>query len=431
MASVKIAVIGGASAYTAGLIDSLVQVAGDLAGSEIVLMDIDPGHLSIIERLGRRMIEAAGADLVLRTTLNRREAIQDADFVLIQFRIGGLPARRLDEHLPLKYGIIGQETVGPGGMFMALRTIPVVLAIAQEMKRLAPRGLLINYTNPTGIVTEALHRYSDVRMLGLCDEIYGIRRIMGQVLGVEAARIVIYAYGLNHASWGRHLWVDGKEAMAELQSRIPFVSREDFPDSKSWSVIRLFKLYGFIANRYLRYYYFHDEMLEEARQAPLSRAEEILASLPEIFASYEEQSRQPLPHLVKRRGTGAHGDLAVRVINAIANDQPEVYLVNVVNRGAVFNLPPDSIVEVPARVGREGVFPLVMGPLPGEVAGLVQSLKSYELQVVEAAITGSRSQALKAMLSNPLVQSVGMAEKLLDEMLAAHKEYLPQFVENT
>lgn len=427
MASVKITVIGGASAYTAGLLESFVQMADDLAGSEIVLMDIDSQHLSIIERLGQRMIAANGANLRLKSTIDRQEAMRDADFVLIQFRIGGLPARHLDELIPLKYGIIGQETVGPGGMFMALRTIPVVLEIAREMEKLSPQGLLINYTNPTGIVSEALHRHANVKTLGLCDEIYGVKRILGQVMEVDPSRMTVYAYGLNHASWGEHIWIDGKEATSELKLRMSSVSEKEFPDSKSRSVIRLFKLYGLIANRYLRYYYFHDEMLQEALKAPRTRAEEIMDSLPEIFASYEEQSRRPLPQLTVRRGTGAHGDLAARVINAIANNRPEVFLINTVNGGAIPNLPFDGIVEVPALVSRQGFSPLVVGPLPNPVAGLIQNLKTYELEVVKAAVTGSRHQALKALLSNPLIHSASKAELLLDEMLRAHQEYLPQF----
>jgi len=429
--SYRIAILGGGGAYTAGLIAVFVQRADEFKGSTLALMDIDAGHLALIERLGRRMIEAAGVDLRLQTTTDQREAIADADFVLTTFRIGGLEGRRLDEKIPLKYGIIGQETTGPGGMFMAFRTIPVVLSVARDMEVVAPSAWLLNYANPTSMVTDAVARRSGVKVIGLCDQTRGVERQIADWFRepVDPDRLFLETVGINHANWGLRLWLDGDEALADLHEQVRDLDPEQVMDAKRrypW-VLRLFKIYGLIPSPYLRYYYYHQEMVAEARAAPMTRAEEIMGQLPDILAYYEEQSHASQPRLEKRRGSTAHGDLAVDVIAAIAHNSGDRLVVNVPNRGTVDNFDDDSIVEVPALVDAAGAHPWPQGALPREVAGLIEDLKLHEELVVGAALTGSRDVALKALLASPLMRCASKAEALLDEMMAAHRDYLPQF----
>jgi 6-phospho-beta-glucosidase len=425
--AVRIAIIGGGSAYIPGLVRGFIVARDGLADSTLALMDVNAESLALMSTLARKMVAAAGADYRVEATTDRRAAIAGADFVLTTFRPGGLEARRLDERIPLEHGLIGQETIGPGGLFMAFRSIPVMLAIAREVEELAPEAWIVNYTNPTQMVTEAVLRHSGARIIGLCDQHAGDLAAVGAWAGIDPHRFRPDWYGLNHATWTTRLVVDGRDVLPELHARLCEMPDDQLPGGPTRYAFRLFRQFGALPNTYLRYYYFHDELVHQARQAPMTRAEEILSHLPAILDNYRREAAKDRPDPTRERGGGDHGEYAVEVINAIANDRPARFIVNGPNQGAIADFGPDDVVEVSAVVSRDGARPLAMGALPPAVAGLIHALRAYEKLAVEAAVTGSREAALRALLAHPLVRDWETAEGLLDEMLEAHREWLPQF----
>ena len=427
MPSRKIVIIGGASAYTPGIIEGFIKQSGDLRGSEIVLQDIDEPRLEIIGRLARRMIEASETELSVQWTADRTAALEGADFLLPQYRVGGLPARAIDEKIPLKYGVIGQETVGPGGLSMALRAIALALKIASEVQRVCPDAWWINYANPSGMVTEALAKHTPVKVIGLCDEPVGIKNVIAEFLLVNPSRLEIDNLGINHCGWIVRLYRDGKEITGGLKRFLSWVPTRLIPDHRFARVLELFRRYGLIPSPYLMYYYFAQEMIDRARRAPKTRAEVIMDQLPGIYDYYRKVAGQRKPALRKRRGAPGHADLATQVIAAIAADKNERHVVNVPGRGSIEDFTSDQVVEVPALVGAAGARPLMMGPLPGSVRDLILRVKACEDLNVEAAVTGSYDRALDAMAAHPLVPSREIARRVLDELLAAHRQYLPQF----
>jgi 6-phospho-beta-glucosidase len=421
LTAVRIAIIGGGSAYLPGLVRGFIAARDSLAGSSLVLMDVNAESLALMTTLAHKMIAAAAADYRVEATTDRRAAIAGADFVLTTFRPGGFEARRLDERIPLKYGLIGQETTGPGGLFMALRSIPVMLAIAREVEELAPGAWIVNYTNPTQMVTEAVLRHSRARIIGLCDQHAGDLAVVGAWAGIDPRRFRPDWYGLNHATWTTRLVVEGRDVLPELHARLCQTPDDRLPEGQMRYAFRLFRQFGALPNAYLRYYYFHDELVRQARLAPLTRAEEILARLPAIMDNYRRQADKDRPDPVRERGSGDHGEYAVEIISAIADDRQARFIVNVANQGAIADFGPDDVVEVPAIVGRDGARPLTMGALPPAVAGLIHALRAYEKLAVEAALTGSREAALRALLVHPLVRDWETAGQMLDEMLEAHR----------
>ncbi len=423
----RIAIIGGGSAYMPGLIRGFLAARDELAGSTLALTDINPENLELQATLARKMIHAAGADYRVEATTDRRAAIAGAAFILTTFRPGGFEARRLDERIPLKYGVIGQETIGPGGLFLAFRAIPVVLDVVREARELAPDAWIMNYTNPTQMVTRAVLRAGWNRVVGLCDQHGSDLAEIARWLGIEPEKLRARWYGLNHATWITRLELDGEDVLPQLHRRVLDLPDDALPEGRMRYAFRLFRLYGLIPNSYLRYYYFHDELVRQAQAAPMTRAEEIMARLPAILENYRREARKPAPDPTRERGAGDHGEYAVEVIAAVANDCHRELIVNVPNAGAITDFGPDAVVEVPAVLGREGARPLPMGPLPTAVAGLLHALQAYDELAVEAAMTGSRQKALQAMLANPLIHSHELAERLLDELMEAHKAHLPQF----
>jgi 6-phospho-beta-glucosidase len=333
----------------------------------------------------------------------------------------------LDEKIPLKYGVVGQETIGPGGFFMALRSAAVIQGIVGEMEALAPRAFLINYTNPTNIITEAVFRYSSVRVIGLCDQAQGDKRRIAHALGVDAARLNYKACGLNHATWSTLFTLDGEEGIALLLERAQRVLEDP---EMPLPVKRMFKLaqwFGRIPNRYWQYYYFHEEMFQEMLAAELCRAEEIMLQLPTFYAHYDEESRKPHPNVVKMRGgSKAFGDFAVEVIRAVLEDANTELILNVPNHGAILGFDEDRVVEVPCIVNREGATPISQPPLPHEGLGLIKMLAEYQALASHAAWHGTREDAIRALVANPLVLTLPKAESLFAELATAHKRFLPE-----
>lgn len=432
MPAKRIVIIGGASAYTPGIIESIIREAEALEGSDVVLMDIDQERLRTVWRLAKQMVKASGRAFGVNMTIDRRVALKNADFVLTQYRVGGLPARALDERIPMKHDLIGQETVGAGGLSFAWRSIPVAREIASEMAELCPRAWLINYANPARQVTEAVLRDGVfTRVIGLCDELTGVRDVIASLLRIDHRCIEIDTYGINHCNWITGLSAHGRPLLPRLRRVARLVPAALLPDWRARVLIQLLRSHGAIASPYLGYFYFTDEVLAKQRRAKLTRAEEIMARLPEIYAHYDQQADTDQPHLTKRRGTPGHGDLAVAVIAAIAADRGDTHIVNVPGQGLMPGFRPDTVVEIKARVGADGADPtdLAEVSLPKHLetqAALIRTVRAAEDLNIEAAMTGSVDKAVAAMAAHPLV-GPDVARTLTAELMAAHREFLPQY----
>ena len=423
MQGLKIAVIGGGSVYTPELIEGFLVRREELPVHTVCLMDIDPARLEVVGGLVKRMICAAGAKIQVELTANRREALFGADFVITQLRVGGMAARIMDEKIPLKFGVVGQETIGPGGFANALRTIPVMLEIAREMEEVCPKAFLLNFTNPSGLVVEALLRYSGIRALGLCNVPVGMKYTIAGWLNVDPAKVELDYAGLNHLSWVRGVRIAGEDAFPWVFSEaITQAKKGNFPFSPA-----LLEALGMIPSYYLRYYYHHDEVLAEQKQAPQTRGEEVQRIDSELLRLYADPKLVKKPELLGKRGGAYYSTAAVALISAIYNDKREVHVVNVRNEGAIPDLPRDVVVEVPAVVDGEGPHPLPLEPLPPHIRGLVQAVKAYELLAVETAVTGDERIALRALLAHPLVPSFSVAQGLWEAIKEANRTYLLHF----
>ncbi|MFD2368781.1 6-phospho-beta-glucosidase [Brevibacillus sp. GCM10020057] len=435
MSGIKIVTIGGGSSYTPELVEGFIKRYDELPVRELWLVDIPAGEkkLQIVGALARRMVEKAGVPIQIHLTLDRRKALENADFVTTQIRVGQLDARVKDEKIPLKYGVIGQETNGPGGLFKGLRTIPVILDICRDMEELCPNAWLINFTNPAGMVTEAVLRYTNrKRVIGLCNVPIGMKMGVASMLGVDASRVHIDFAGLNHMVFGLGVYLDGENVTAQVidkltgeQSGITMKNILDLGWDKDF-----IKALGILPCPYHRYYYQTKAMLEhelaEAQKGG-TRAEVVKKVEEELFELYKDPDLAIKPPQLEKRGGAYYSEAACNLIHSIYNDKRDIQPVNVRNNGAIASIPDDSAVEVNCVITREGPIPLAVGDLPVPVRGLVQQIKSFERVAAEAAVTGSYHQALLAMTINPLVPGDAVAKQILDEMLEAHKDYLPQF----
>ncbi|MGI8329033.1 glycoside hydrolase family 4 [Actinomadura scrupuli] len=422
----KIAIVGAGSGYMPGVIRGLLHRSAELAGTELAFHDLDPDHLAVMTRLATAMFAARGAGFTVVPHTDLKTALDGADFVFTTFRPGGMAARRLDESIPLRHGVVGQETAGPGGFLMACRSVPVLLEIA----RLAgPDAWIINYTNPTNVVTDAVTRYAPgTRILGLCDQHVGDTEMWASLLGLPSERLEADWIGLNHATWATRVRLDGREI--DLPARLAALqppSGGATPWRDPSRMASLAKALGFLPNSYAKYYFFHDEVVRELRAKGTTRADDILAMLPSYYEQVAAEAARDDPDPSRDRGGGEHGEFAVEVICAIARDERRRIIVNTVNDGAISSLEDDAIVEVPAIVGRQGATPLVMGSLPRPVRGLTQAVHQYERLAADAAATGDRRVALQALMAHPFVRGKDTAEKILEEGLAAHAAHLPQF----
>ena len=400
-----------------------------------MVIDVEAGKhkLEIVGELAKRMVEKAGVPMEIHLTLDRREALKDADFVTTQLRVGLLDARIKDERIPLSHGLIGQETNGAGGMFKALRTIPVILDIDKDMAELCPNAFLINFTNPAGMVTEALLRYGkNKRVIGLCNVPINMEKAAANMLGVDHSRIRMDFVGLNHMVYGKKIFLDGSDVTNQVVDAIA--------DGKMGAIVKnikdfewdadFIKSLGMMPCPYHKYYYETQEMLEsELKEFAKgeTRAEVVKRLEDDLFKLYDDPNLDIKPPQLEKRGGALYSDAACRLINSIYNDKGDIQPVDCRNNGAIEGLDDDSAVEVSCVITKEGPRPLAMGKLPLQVTGLVQEIKNFEKLVIEAAVTGDYHTALMAMSMNPLVPSDKMAKILLDELLVAHKDYLPQF----
>ena len=422
----KIAVIGAGSSYTPELVEGLIEQWDELPVRQLLLMDINRRRLDIIGGLAQRMVTASGHDIEVLTTLDRVEAITDAQFVISQIRVGGMDARIKDEKIPPQYGSIGQETTGPGGLAKALRTIPVALSIAREMEEHAPGAFLLNFTNPAGLITEALLRYSGVPTIGLCNLPIGAEMRLAEAFGFERSQLQLDWVGLNHLNWIRGATIDGEDVWPALFQRELAEARQREDDGWNFSA-EILETMGMIPCGYLNYYYHHDQVLKRQLVAEQSRGEEVKEIERELMALYQDPDLKEKPALLEQRGGAYYSKAAISLISALANNKQEIHIVNTRNNGAIPGLPDDVVVEVAATIGSAGAAPIPVAPMPPEIRGLVQAVKSYELLAAITGAKGDRRRAVQALVAHPLVSSFEAAEGVLDALLEAHKEYLPQF----
>ena len=430
---IKIVTIGGGSSYTPELVEGFIKRYDHLPVEELWLVDVPAGEekLNIVGALAKRMVEKAGVPIKIQLTLDRRSALKGADFVTTQLRVGQLDARILDETIPAKHGVLGQETNGPGGLFKGLRTIPVILDIIKDMEELCPEAWLINFANPAGMVTEAVFRHTTWRkFVGLCNVPIGMVRQVADIMEVDMSRIRIDFAGLNHMVYGHNVYLDGVDITKQVVDKIKgsAASMKNI-HANPWGVEFLEGL-GVMPCGYHRYYYqaetMLEHMLEDAKKGE-SRGQVVKGVEADLFEKYKDLNLKEKPKELEKRGGAYYSDAACNLIASMYNDTKDIQPVNTINRGAISNLPLDAAVEISCVITKAGPRPLAFGPLPPAVNGLVQSIKSFEQIASDAAVTGDYNTALVAMTINPLVRDEAKAKVILDEMLEAHKQYLPQF----
>jgi 6-phospho-beta-glucosidase len=415
----KIAIIGGGSAYMPGLAFSFAHESARFAQAELALHDIDAESLELQRRLTAAILRANAAQPIeVSATTELERALDGADFVLTTFRPGGLEARHHDEAIPPRYGVIGQETTGPGGLAMAVRSIPALLEIAALMRRgSASDALLLNYTNPVQLVTDALVRHGGVDAIGLCDQHGGEIAFLAGLLGADPHDLETDIWGTNHLTWTRAVRLRGVDVTPLLWEMLGSLDAGDVDDEVWAPVVRLFPLYGMVASRYLAYYAMHDEMLARYRASGVTRAQQIIASLPEIIESYRREADSEDPRPLGGRFSAEHGDFAVGVMAAVVSGEPTRFVLNVPNQGGIGGLPDDAIVELPCTLRGREIERHRMGPMPEQVAGLVLQMTAHARLASEAAVSGDRELMLRALMAHPLVNDIASAEAMLDELV--------------
>jgi 6-phospho-beta-glucosidase len=418
---VKVAVIGGGSTYTPELVEGFGLRRDVLPVEELVLHDIDQSRLDVVGGLAERILRKLEFPGRLTLTTDRESAVEGADFVLVQLRVGGLRARLQDETIPPKFGCIGQETTGPGGFAKALRTVPVVLEIAEDTARLgAPGAWLLDFTNPAGLVTQGLIDHGH-RAIGLCNIPIGFQRDLAKQLGVEPSQVQLEHVGLNHLSWERRVMVNGVDRLPELIDGFSDQLGEDV--DLPGDLVRLLRA---IPSYYLRYFYLTDEILEKQRSEQ-PRAEEVMEIERGLLEMYADPKLDVKPKLLEQRGGAFYSEAAAMLVESLHTDRGDVQVVNVRNDGAIPNMADDAVVEVACRIDASGATPLPVEPLAPEMLGLVEQVKAYERLTVAAAVSGDRDLALKALMANPLTSQYRVAKPLLDALLEANREHLPRF----
>ena len=430
----KIATIGGGSSYTPELMEGFIKRYEELPIKEIWLVDVEAGRekQEIVGAMAQRMWDASPYDVKVHTTLDREEALKDADFVTTQFRVGQLNARIKDERIPFSYGLLGQETNGAGGMFKAFRTIPVILDVVEDMKRLCPNAWLINFANPSGMVTEAVLRYGKWdRVIGLCN-VPVMAKMTEAIMLDRPVEDLIYKFaGVNHFHWHKVADKAGNDVTPLVIDKL---YQEDNGLPKNIHGVPFYRelldQMNMIPCGYHQYYYRAEEMLAHGLEEYATvgtRAEQVKALEAELFELYKDPALNYKPKQLEERGGAYYSDAACETIASIyANKNTEI-VVSTRNDGAVPDLPADCAVEVTAYLGAQGARNVAFGPLPTAERGWLQVMKAMELLTIEAAVTGIYALALQAFTINPLIPSGARAKRVMDELFVAHKAYLPQF----
>ena len=414
----KLSIIGGGSTYTPELIEGLINRGEQIGLSEVVLMDIDEERLDVVGNFAIRMVDHSKADFKVSLTGNRREALENADFVVTQIRVGKMPARHKDILLGLRHGLIGQETTGVGGFAKALRTIPVMTALASDLEALSSDAWLINFTNPSGLITEALHRSGVKRLVGLCNIPIGTVMDLALYLQCDPDRIRIDYVGLNHLSWVRRVWLDGEEITGRLIEELAGKGGPANVPEIEYAP-EFVRALGYLPSSYLRYFYATEEMLDRLKKKDKTRAEEVMEIEEKLLRQYADESVVTKPPELGERGGAFYSTIAVDLIDAIWNDRNEEYIVNIPNRGAVDGICEDQTVEIPAIVGRESIKPVKVDPVDPKILGLMQQVKAYETLAVLSGIESSYDKALMALVAHPLCPPE-KAKAVLDDILETH-----------
>ncbi len=426
----KIVVVGAGSSYTPELFASLTAGVRMVPVEEVALVDLNADRLGFIAEVAKRILDAAGSRMRLTTTTDLDRAVDGADFVIPQIRVGGLAARKRDEALPMSLGMVGNETTGAGGFVCALRTVPAVLGIARIVERRAPDAWVLNLSNPAGIVTEALLRHSGLRAIGFCNIPTNTARQLGGILGIDHERIRLESFGLNHLSWLRRAFVDGKDVLQPMFDEIrdhahplssmvdPLMSVED---------LRTLRL---VPSWYVRFFYFTEQVLAEDEASGTTKADRDVAAeerLSVIYrsAGFDDEARQ----ILGAKGGANYYENVLAAIAAITNDTGDTIVADVRNDGAIPDLPRDACVEVPARIDKRAATALPVQDVPVPVRGLLQAVKAYEQLTIDAAVTGDRGRAIQALVANPLVRSYSLARPFLERVLDGDRAYLQSFLD--
>ncbi|NAW58206.1 MULTISPECIES: 6-phospho-beta-glucosidase [unclassified Vibrio] len=431
--ALKLAIIGGGSSYTPELVEGVLKRLEYLPIKQLHFVDIESGadKLEIIRSLAQRMVDKVGAEIEIKAGFDRREAIRGADFVMTQFRVGGLTARANDERIPLKYDVIGQETTGPGGFAKALRTIPVVLDICRDIEELAPDAWMLNFTNPAGLVSEAVSKYTKVKSIGLCNVPVSMEMMIAEMMECEPAELQLEFAGLNHLVWVHNAWLRGRNVTQQVLAKVG--------DGANFSMKNIFEepwdpdflnALGAIPCPYHRYFYQTDAMLAEEKQTASeqgTRAEQVMATEQALFKLYQDPHLDHKPKELEERGGAYYSDASLNLVDAIYNNRNTIHVVNVLNNGAIKGLANDAVIECSAVVGNWGAKPLAVGELSPKISGLLHQVKAYEQLAIEAAVHGDYDQALMALANNPLVPDIQRAKLILNDILDVNASYLPQF----
>jgi 6-phospho-beta-glucosidase len=415
----KVTVVGGGSTYTPELVDGIARLRHLLPVDELVLTDPDERRLELVGGVSERILARQGHPGRLVRTTDLDQAVEGAGVVLLQLRVGGQAARVVDESLPLACGCVGQETTGVGGLAKALRTVPVVLDIADRVRaRAEPGAWIVDFTNPVGIVTRALLDAGH-RAVGLCNVAIGNQRAAAGLLGVEPAQVSLDHVGLNHLTWTRRVVVDGTDRLPELleTSADELVARSGIPAA-------LLRRLATWPSYYLRYFYEHDLVVEEQQSAP-SRAETVASIERELLDLYADPGLDVKPALLEQRGGAYYSEAAVELVASLVSDRGDVQVANVRNNGTLPFLADDDVIEVPARIGSSGATAEAVAPLDPLYAGLVAHVSAYESLALDAALHGGRDRVFRALLAHPLVGQHDLAHRLTDLLLDANRKHLP------
>jgi 6-phospho-beta-glucosidase len=418
---IRVCIVGAGSSYTPEVIEGVLATPeAELPIRSVFMQDIDARRLDVMAGLSRRMVRRSGRAIEVHSDTRLEPMLEGADFVITQIRVGGMEARKLDEKIPLKYGVIGQETTGPGGMCKALRTIPPMLEIVRAAEREAPRAFILNYTNPSGIVTEAVCKHTSARFIGLCSGIPGMQGLIAAQLAGRYPDLRTYCVGLNHLGFIHRFLAGRRDVTVEAISQLCQSARAKVRGADFFHV-DLAEIYQAIPIAYVHYYLLRGRQLREQLAQERTRAQVIEEIEAETFRQAADPALEEKPPALRRRGGAGYANVTFGVMKAIAHDTGAEIVASTLNRGCVEGLPDDAAVEIACRIDARGLMPLPVGPIPLAYRGLVQAVKTYETLTVEAAVTGSKKAALQALLAHPLVGDLDVAKPLLDELIAAHK----------
>lgn len=429
MARIKLAYVGGGSSRAAGTMASLIWQGESFDGSEVVLIDRDADHLHEVETIARKLAAHAGLDLTITSTSDQREGLRDTDAVLTSYRPGGFEMRQLDELIPMRHGVIGQETQGPGGLMMSLRSIHDMKSILADLDAVAPKAIVFNYTNPVNIVSQAVADHTDRTIWSMCEGPITFWHTPARLAGLDLDKCNVMMAGVNHNCWSTVQEYDGQDMLPILDET--WERLKDDPGVDVWEkrLLHLAVVMRSIPSQYFKYYYYGEESLRESQANRLTRAGYISSRLPDYWRHYREQAEAEVPELDpdKSRGGIHELEVAIDVMAAYFNDRPNVLPVNLPNAGgALPGFDDDTVVEMMCTVDGEGPHPLPQKELPLQVRGITQQLAEYQRLAANAAWDGGPREVVQALVAHPFVRNLAVAEELFDDLAHANRDYLPE-----